>query len=135
MANDYQTIAVFEFSYQAQILKGRLEADGISVFLGDINAINAEPGASQAMGGVKVKVRSEDVIRAKRIKEEIDDRKELREPVHCPNCNSINVEFDATTPDTFGALLVNIKHFFKNIFLNESKLQYHCTNCDEKFVK
>lgn len=135
MANDYQIIAVFEYSYQAQILKGRLEADGIQVFLGDLYAVEAEPGASQAMGGVKVKVRSEDVIRAKRIHEEIADRAYNKEPVHCTNCDSVYVHLDATPPDNFKALWNNMKHFFNNLFLNDSKLQYHCTNCDKKFIK
>lgn len=135
MGGKYKTIAVFEYAYQAQILKGRLEADGIDVFLGDLYSVEAEPGASNAIGGVKVKVRSEDVIKAKRIKEEIDDKDIVREPINCPNCDSIYVELDARTPEDLKTLWINIKHFFNNIFLNESKLQYHCTNCDEKFVK
>jgi hypothetical protein len=134
MANNYKTIAVFEYSYQAQILKGRLEADGIPVYLGDLYSVEAEPGASQAMGGVKLKVKAEDVIRAKHILSSLKVTDEDAHVLICPQCESVDIEHDTTVNGT-SDLWANLKHFFSNLLLDNPKMQYRCTNCNTKFIQ
>ena len=56
----FSTVASFQYSSEAQIVKGRLEAEGIRVFLSDNLTIDTDPLVSNAIGGVKLKVRFED---------------------------------------------------------------------------
>ncbi|PXX31524.1 hypothetical protein [Arenibacter sp. ARW7G5Y1] len=56
MTPEFYTIAAFEFVADVQILKGRLESDGIPVFLRDENTLNSDPLISNAIGGVKLQV-------------------------------------------------------------------------------
>ncbi len=51
----FSTVAVFQYSSEAQIIKGRLESDGIEVFLADNLTIDTDPLVSNAIGGVKLK--------------------------------------------------------------------------------
>ena len=61
------TIASYPYS-RAQLLKGRLEAEGIECFLSNINLV--QPGIST---GVKVKINESDADRANKIIDEIKD--------------------------------------------------------------
>ena len=56
MNPEFYTLAAFEYVADVQILKGRLEADGIPVFLRDENTLNSDPLISNAIGGVKLQV-------------------------------------------------------------------------------
>ena len=67
MSDTFKTIARFEYSSEAQIIKGRLEADGIQVFLSDNLTIDTDPLVSNAIGGVKLKVPTEDAKKAEEI--------------------------------------------------------------------
>ncbi|MDX1318435.1 MAG: DUF2007 domain-containing protein, partial [Xanthomarina gelatinilytica] len=58
MTETFKTIARFQYSSEAQIIKGRLEAEGIDVFLSDHLTIDTDPLISNAIGGVKLKVYS-----------------------------------------------------------------------------
>ena len=61
----------FQYSSEAIIYQGKLESQGIEVFLRDNHTIDTNPLYSNAVGGVKLYVRSEDVERANQILEEI----------------------------------------------------------------
>ena len=63
MSETFVTIARYQYSSEAQIVKGRLEADGIDVFLRDNITIDTDPLVSNAIGGVKLKVLSKDGLR------------------------------------------------------------------------
>jgi len=49
MSDTFKTIARFQYSTEAQIIKGRLEADGIQVFLFDNLTIDTDPLVSNAI--------------------------------------------------------------------------------------
>ena len=68
MQDTFVTIARFPYSTEAQIVKGRLEADGIEVFLRDNINIDTDPLVSQAIGGVKLKVLARTLGGTKQIK-------------------------------------------------------------------
>ena len=89
MQNTFVTIARYQYSSEAQIIKGRLEADGIEVFLRDNITIDTDPLVSNAIGGVKLKVLAKDEKEARNILKSIklyslDDN---GESIKCPNCN------------------------------------------------
>jgi len=51
----------------AQIILGRLAANGISCFIADDNTIAVNPFYSQAIGGVKIKIFARDEERCRQI--------------------------------------------------------------------
>ena len=67
----FQKIATFQYSSEALILKGKLESEGIEVFMRDNVTIDTDPLVSNAIGGVKLFVRSEDLGKAQGILSEI----------------------------------------------------------------
>lgn len=66
------TVATFTYPYEANLLKGRLEAEGITCFIENENIITANPFYSNAVGGVQIKVKQEDEERALAIIAETD---------------------------------------------------------------
>src|SRR5690606_22592813 len=101
MRNNFTTIARFTYSTEAQIIKGRLESCGIQALLQDNYTIDTDPLVSVAVGGVKLRVREEDVIEARHILEGISkysvgDDGQL---IICPNCSSKTVELMTTITD------------------------------------
>lgn len=55
------TIKVFTFTHEAAILRSRLEYEGIYYFIPDELLLQVHPFYSNALGGVKLQVREEDV--------------------------------------------------------------------------
>lgn len=56
MHNDWVTIATFNYAHQAELLKARIESEGIQCNLKDENIATANPLYSNAVGGIKVQV-------------------------------------------------------------------------------
>ena len=54
MKTEFHTLGTFEFPADAVVIKGKLEAEGIPVFLRDEATINSDPLISAALGGVKL---------------------------------------------------------------------------------
>lgn len=58
------TVATFDNVVEAEIASGRLEAEGINTVLADVEAVSWAWHLGQAVGGIKVQVREDDVQRA-----------------------------------------------------------------------
>jgi len=120
MNKKFYTIAVFEYPADVQILKGKLESEGIPVFLRDENTINSDPLISGAIGGVKLEVYADDSEKALAIYNEIrayavdDDEK----PIACPNCKAQKSE-----------VYYERKGIFNKLFPFFEKRKYKCLNC------
>ncbi|HLT51569.1 MAG TPA: DUF2007 domain-containing protein [Arenibacter sp.] len=120
MEPEFYTLATFEYVADVQILKGRLESDGIPVFLRDEHTLNSDPMISHAIGGVKLQVYSSDRERAMEIYNEIrayatDDQGDLR---ICPNCRAQRME-----------IYFNRNGLFYKLFPFFEKRKYKCLNC------
>ncbi|OEK09416.1 hypothetical protein A8C32_11910 [Flavivirga aquatica] len=134
MSDTFKTIARFQYSTEAQIIKGRLEAEGIKVFLSDNLTIDTDPLVSNAIGGVKLKVLSRQALEAQYILESIkkysiDDE---GNNIKCPNCASDKVELYST--------IKNAKSFFAFIFTFlvsalpfYTRYKYKCEDCKTEF--
>ncbi len=55
------TIAVFALAFNAQVVKGRLEADGIECYIQDEHTVQVNPMLNNALGGIKLQVKDTDV--------------------------------------------------------------------------
>jgi len=134
MSDKFKTIARFQYSAEAQIIKGRLEAEGIKVFLSDNFTIETDPLVSNAIGGIKMKVLTQDAMEAQHILESIskyslDDEGNA---LQCPSCESEKIELFSTIKD--------LKSFFAFIFgfimgtlPFHAKHKYKCENCNTEF--
>ena len=134
MSETFKTIARYQYSSEAHIAKGRLEAEGIEVFMADSYTIDTDPLVSQAIGGVKLKVKKDDVIKAKHILNLIADYAVDNEGefISCPNCDQKTLQLFST--------ITNFKSFFAFLFgfIFQSlpfytRYKYLCTNCKKEF--
>lgn len=120
MNQEFYTLGAFEYTADVQIIKGKLESEGIPVFLKDENTINTDPLISQAIGGVKLRVYSRDKDMALKIYNEIrsyalDKNGNL---VTCPNCKAQRSE-----------VYYSRKSFIHKLFPFLEKKKYKCLNC------
>ena len=134
MTDTFKTIARFQYSAKAQIIKGRIEAEGIEVFLFDHLTIDTDPLVSNAIGGVKLKVLSSQSNQAIEILESIrkyalDDE---GNSVNCPNCKSEKIALFSTIKDAksliwfiFGVLFLSLPFYTKH--------KYRCEVCNTEF--
>ncbi|WP_299321649.1 DUF2007 domain-containing protein [uncultured Maribacter sp.] len=120
MEDKFYQLASFEYVADVQIVKGKLESEGIPVFLRDENTLNSDPLISNAIGGVKLQVYSKDKERAIAIYNEIrayavdNDGK----TIVCPNCKAQKSE-----------PYYNSKGVFYKLFPFFEKRKYKCLNC------
>ena len=134
MSDTFKTIARFQYTTEAQIIKGRLEAEGIDVFLKDHLTIDTDPLVSHAIGGVKLQVLSKDAMKAQHILSTIkqysldDDGNEI----NCPNCHSEKVELFSSITD-LKSFFVFLFGFILGIFPFYTRYKYKCENCSKEF--
>ena len=116
----FYILGSFEYVADVQVIKSKLESEGIPVFLRDENTLNMDPLISSAIGGVKLSVYSKDKERAQEIYNEIRpyaiDDSGL--PVMCPNCKASRSEVYYSRKSLLHKLFP---------FLEEKK--YKCTKC------
>jgi hypothetical protein len=72
MSENFKTVAQFGMAAEAHMLKGRLEAEGLSVFIADEETVSVAWHFGQAVGGIKVQVSLEDLPKAKEIYDSLD---------------------------------------------------------------
>ena len=122
----------FQYSSEAIIYQGKLESQGIEVFLRDNNIVDSNPLYSNAVGGVKMFVKTEDFDKANELLGEVslysvdDDN----QPIKCPKCGAEQTDMVTSIKDW--------KSFFKIIFLGlitlmTEKHKYKCQKCNYEF--
>lgn len=121
MGKDWIVLGSFEFLADVQVIKGKLESEGIEVRLKDQNTVGVEPFASNALGGIKLMVHKYDEERAKAIYDEIrnyatDANGNL---IVCPICG-------AKKSEVYYARKTLLFKLFP--FLEPKK--YKCNNCN-----
>jgi DNA-directed RNA polymerase subunit RPC12/RpoP len=136
MSDTFTTIARFQYTTEAQIIKGRLEADGIKVFLKDHLTIDTDPLVSNAIGGVKLQVLAKDAMEAKHILSTINQYSldDDGNQIECPNCSSGKIELFSTITDfkSFFAFLVG---FMFGTLPFHTRYKYTCEACNTQFSK
>ena len=134
MSNTFKTIDRFQYSTEAQIIKGRLEAEGIQVFLTDNLTIDTDPLVSNAIGGVKLKVLSTDALEAQHILESINTYSidDEGHTMSCPNCKGHHIDLYSTIKDAkslfwfiFGVLFSALPFYTRH--------KYRCEDCKTEF--
>jgi hypothetical protein len=93
MKNDFYTVASFEYTAEAQVMKGKFMSEGIEVFLKDEHTLDTDPLVSNAIGGVKLQVHVQDKEAAIELYNELREYEvdRQRNRIICPNCNENKV--------------------------------------------
>ncbi len=137
------TVATFTYPQEAYVIKSRLEAEGIPVFLKNELTIQTDNFLSNAMGGVQLQIMESDLEsslplleeaglitdnEAKATKEHL--QKKTTDPAQsiCPNCGSDNISINKKPNSWWAAflLLIGIPGPFY-------KKELHCFDCHQDF--
>lgn len=92
------TVASYSQPLEARVALGRLEDEGIPVFLADENVVTMDWTWSNALGGVRLQVpenhaaRAADILSAPAPFVEPDPIEEADDEDRCPSCGSTQVE-------------------------------------------
>lgn len=68
---NFVTVATFANAFNANVVKGRLDSEGIPCFIKDEHTVAMNPFYSGALGGIKLQVREEDEADARRLLAEL----------------------------------------------------------------
>jgi DNA-directed RNA polymerase subunit RPC12/RpoP len=134
MEDSFTLIGRYQYSSEALIYKGKLESEGIEVFMRDSNTVDSNPLYSNAVGGVKLFVKNEEVEKATMVLSEIskfsvDDNNEL---IKCPKCGAEQVDMVTSIKD-IKSLLSFIFSILIILIPFHSKHKYKCASCKHEF--
>jgi hypothetical protein len=109
------TLRQFRDLPEAVLAKGRLASAGIESYLGDDNMVRMNWFISNLLGGIKLKVKPEDVAAAEEVLSqpipedfEVDGVGEFEQP-RCPDCQSLDITFEALNkPIAYGSAWVGL---------------------------
>lgn len=130
----FKLIRRYQYSSEAIIFKGKLESEGIEVFMRDNNTVDTNPLYSNAVGGVKLFVKKEDFVEANKILSQVSEYSldEENQLIKCPKCGVEQITMIASIND--------LKSFFSFIFSLlfvlmpfYSKYKYRCNSCKFEF--
>jgi DNA-directed RNA polymerase subunit RPC12/RpoP len=130
----FKLIRRYQYSSEAIIFKGKLESEGIEVFMRDNNTVDTNPLYSNAVGGVKLFVKSEDFVEANNILSQISEYSldEENQLIKCPKCGGKQINMVTSIND--------LKSFFSFIFSLlfvlmpfYSRHKYKCNKCKFEF--
>ena len=134
MEEQYVFIGRYQYTSEALIYKGKLESEGIEVFIRDNNTIDANPLYSNAIGGVKLFVKKEDenlayLILSQLSEFSLDQNNQL---MKCPKCGVEKVEMITSVKDIKSLifLVLSILFFLLPFHL---KYKYKCRICNFEF--
>jgi predicted RNA-binding Zn-ribbon protein involved in translation (DUF1610 family) len=130
----FELIGSYQYKSEAIIFKGKLESEGIEVFIRDNNTVDANPLYSNAVGGVKLFVNQKDYSKAKDIisqvsKYSLDDNSNL---LKCPNCGEEQIKLVTSLKD-LKSLSVYIFSLLLGSLAFYSKYKYKCSKCNFEF--
>ncbi|MBR9758452.1 MAG: DUF2007 domain-containing protein [Algicola sp.] len=134
MKSQFKTIAKYQYSAEAEIIKGLLNSEGIDAFLSDHLTIDTDPIISHAIGGVKLRVPAHQEAEALKImaslhQYSVDDQGQT---ITCANCHEAKLELFSTITNlkAFVAFLIG---FLFGTLPFHTRYKYRCENCKTEF--
>jgi hypothetical protein len=137
------TIKTFTYAHELPIYQGWLEAEGIPCFTKDEYTIQINPFYSNALGGIKLQVKEEDVARAMEVLKELEtpdlqmDSVDGNLPLvdegalvlHCPVCGSEEISLQRRP----SGLAFVVSFLTLGFPLPIYGRKYHCYGCGRDF--
>ncbi len=134
MEEQFQIVGRYQYSSEALIFKGKLESEGIEVYIRDNNIVDSNPLYSNAVGGIKLFVKSEDFEKAQLVLSDVSQYSlnEKNQLIKCPKCNAEQVEMVTSIKDirSFLAFLFSVLVVYMPFY---SKHKYKCQSCKFEF--
>ena len=130
----FKIIATYQYTSEAIIFKGKLESEGIEVFMRDNNTVDTNPLYSNAVGGVKLFVKNEDFFEANTILSQVSKYSldENNEFIDCPKCDGKEINMVTSITD-FKSFLSFLFSLLLIILPFYSKHKYKCNKCKFEF--
>lgn len=130
------TIKTFDNPIDAHLLRTRIESEGVNCFLFDENIVGLNPLYNVMVGGIKLKIKEDDVDRVKAILIEIEnspitDDKNIA--ITCPNCESKEIIPGFKSMKGTKGLFSAIISFLFMVFPIYYATVYRCKNCGAEF--
>jgi DNA-directed RNA polymerase subunit RPC12/RpoP len=130
----FKLLRRFQYSSEAIIYQGKLESQGVEVYLRDINIVDSNPLYSNAVGGIKLFVKTEDYKKAEEILGEVnlysvDDE---NQPIKCPKCSAEQTDMVTSIKD-WKSFLSFAFFIITCIAPFVIKHKYKCQNCKHEF--
>lgn len=120
----------FDNYIDANIMLGKLQAEGITCFLRDEYTVTVDPILSNAVGGIKLVVPEDEASKARALLNLFAQNKKTA--LECPQCHSHNVEY-ISNPARSGNWLSAIIGFLFGSYALSIKKVYHCFDCGFEF--
>lgn len=130
----FKLLRRFQYSSEAVIYQGKLESMGVEVFMRDNNIVDSNPLYSNAVGGVKMFVKTEDFDKANEVLGDVslysvdDDN----QPLKCPECGAEQVDMVTSIKD-WKTFLAFVFSWISSLFPIYAKYKYKCQNCKHEF--
>lgn len=128
---DLITIKTFDSSIEAHLLKSKLESEGIECFIIDENIVTLNVLFSNATGGIKLQINSEDLPKATVIVNEIEMQKSNRDILECANCGSTEF-YDFKSFGSVKGIISLVVTLFFVVYPIFFKRMYKCKKCGYK---
>jgi len=134
MEDIFELIGTYQYPSEAIIFKGKLESEGIEVYMKDNYTIEANPLYSNAVGGVKLLVFKKDYPKAMEIISQVPEYSLDNESrlMKCPNCGAEQIDMVTSIKDfksffafVFSILLGSLPFY--------SKYKHKCGKCKFEF--
>jgi hypothetical protein len=114
MSGNFITLVTYTYSTEAYVLVAKLETEGIKCFLANEHLLSTQQFLSNAVGGLDVQVRQEDLEKAKQILKDHNSANKQNIPdeflkgfekvlVYCPECESSNIYRKKSSMFSFSA--------------------------------
>ena len=114
----------------AHLLMAQLESEDIECWLQDENTVTLYPVWTNAVGGIKLLVKKEDLSRARQIFWEIENNR--KQEIECPKCKGHNIELVSTPRKASNWISAIFTYLFGGFAIGVDKVN-HCFNCGHEF--
>ena len=108
----------------------RLESEEIECWLQDENTVTINPIWTNAVGGIKLLVKKEDLSRARQIFWEVENNR--KQAVGCPKCKGHNIELVSTPRKAANWISAIFTYVFGGFAMAVDKVN-HCFDCGHEF--
>ena len=132
------TLRTFDNAFEANMLKAKLESEGVDCYIYDENTMSVYGLNNFIVGGVKLKINSDDMKKAQEIIADIDvtpltddDNKIIK----CPACGSTDFYIGFSAMEGISKILFILLALFVFIIPTTSKTAYKCKKCGQTFKK
>ena len=127
---NFELLTTYDNYVPAHIAMGRLQEEGINCWLKDENTLSIDPLLNNALGGIKLMVAQEQLVRARKILQQMEQ--EYRDTLTCPLCGSHDfVKLDKLEKEP--GLLSMVTRFFMGKDAKDEETKYRCGTCFQIF--